>query len=119
FAADPGLMPGFLQELLIARAAGQLTWRLANQNASERDPNYYLQQISDIALTPAGQDRAQNRVVLLPPPDPDEDDGHDLSDLILRQVGEAITQEYAADQVVTFLGEQGIPPEWLTLPEGT
>lgn len=119
FAADPRLMPGFLQELMIARAAGQLTCRLANQNASERDPNYYLQQISDIALTSAGQDRARNRVVLLPPPDPGEDDGHDLSDLILRQVGDAIIQEYAADQVVTFLGEQGIPPEWLSLPEGT
>lgn len=119
FAADPRLMPGFLQELLIARAAGQLTWRMANQNASERDPNYYLQQISDLALTSAGQDRARNRAVPLPPPDPNEDDGHDLSDLILRQAGKAITQEYAADQVVTFLAEQGIPPDWLSLPEET
>jgi hypothetical protein len=62
-------MPGFLQELLIARAAGQLTWRLVNQNASLQDANYYLQQIQDIALTSAGQDRARNQVVLLPPPD--------------------------------------------------
>jgi uncharacterized protein (TIGR02391 family) len=119
FAADPRLMPGFLQELLIARAAGQLTWRLVNQNASLQDANYYLQQIQDIALTSAGQDRARNQVVLLPPPNPDEDDGHDLSDLILRQVADAITGEYAPDQVVTFLGEEGIPPDWLSLPEGT
>lgn len=119
FAADPRLMPGFLQELFIARAAGQLTWRLVDQNARPQDANYYLQQIQDIALTSAGQDRARNQVVVLPPPDPEEDDGHDLSDLILRQVADAITREYAPDQVVTFLGEQGMPPDWLPLPEGT
>jgi len=118
-AADPRLMPGFLQELFIARAAGQLTWRMMNQGANPQDANYYLQQIQDLALTPAGQDRARNRVVILPPLDPDEDDGHDLRDLILRQVAEAITREYAPDQVVIFLGEQGIPPDWLALPDGT
>jgi hypothetical protein len=41
FAADPRLMPGFLQELFIAQAAGQLTWRLMDQNANPRDANYY------------------------------------------------------------------------------
>jgi uncharacterized protein (TIGR02391 family) len=119
FAADPQLMPGFLQELFIAQAAGQLTWRLMDQNARPLDANYYLQQIQNLALTTAGQDRARNRMVLLPPPDPDEDDGHDLSDLILRRVADAITGEYAPDQVVTFLKEQGIPPDWLALPDGT
>jgi hypothetical protein len=74
-------MPGFLQELFIAQVAGQLTWQLMGQNATTRDANFYLQQIQDLALTTAGQDRARNRAVLLPPPDPDEDDGHDLSDL--------------------------------------
>lgn len=48
--------------------------------------NYFLQQVQDLALTPAGQDRARNRVVVLPPPDPDEDDGHDLSDLIVKSL---------------------------------
>jgi hypothetical protein len=115
YSADLRLMPGFLQELFIARAAGQLTWRLMNENANPQDANYYLQQIQDLALTPDGQDRARNRLVVLPSPDPDEDDGHDLSDLIFRQVAEAITHEYAPDQVVTFLGEQGIPPDWLAV----
>jgi uncharacterized protein (TIGR02391 family) len=118
-AADPQLMPGFLQELFIAHAAGQLTWQLRGQRANPQDANYYLQQIQELALTPAGQDRARNRVVVLPPPDPDEDDGHDLSDLILRQVAEAIGHQYASDQVVIFLGDQGIPPGWLALPDGT
>lgn len=118
-AADPQLMPGFLQELFIAQAAGHLTWRLGNHGANPQDANYYLQQIQDLALTPAGQDRARHRVVILPPPDPGEDDGHDLSDLIVRRVAEAITSEYAADQIATFLKEQGLPPDWLALPEGT
>lgn len=116
YAPDPQQMPGFLQELTIARAAGQLTWRLASQGANPRDANYYLQQVQDLALTPVGQDRARNRVVVLPPPDPGEDDGHDLSDLVLRQAAEAITREYAADQLATFLAEQGIPPDWLDFP---
>lgn len=33
FAAHLQLMPGFLQELFVARAAGHLTWRLMNQTA--------------------------------------------------------------------------------------
>ncbi len=36
-------------------------------------------------------------------PGPDDDDGNDLSDLIIRQVAEVITKEYAPDQVVIFL----------------
>lgn len=42
YSADPQLMPGFLQELLIAEAAGHLTWRLMDQMARLQDPNYYL-----------------------------------------------------------------------------
>jgi uncharacterized protein (TIGR02391 family) len=119
YAPDPQLTPGFLQELAVARDAEHLTWRLTDQGANPRDASQYLQQIWDLALTARGQDRARNRVVVLPPPDPGEDDGHDLSDLILRQAGEAISREYAPDQVVTFLAEQGLPPDWLQLPAGT
>jgi uncharacterized protein (TIGR02391 family) len=42
-----------------------------------------------------------------------------LSDLILRQVADAITAQYAPDEVAQFLAEEGIPPEQLTLPGGT
>lgn len=82
-------MPGFLQELLIARDASQVTWRLLKQAVGRRDANFYLQQIYELALTSPGQDRARNQVVILPLPDPDEDDGHDLSDLILKRVATA------------------------------
>jgi uncharacterized protein (TIGR02391 family) len=115
YSADPQLMPGFLQELLIAEAAGHLTWRLTDQRARLQDPNYYLQQIQNLALTPEGQDRARGRMIERPAPAPGEDDGHELSNLVLQQVAEIITREYAADQRVTFLAEQGIPPDWLQL----
>jgi hypothetical protein len=88
-APDPQLTPGFLQELAVARDAEHLTWRLTDQGANLRDASQYLHQIWDLALTARGQDRARNRVVVLPPPDPGEDDGHDL---ILRQAGEAISR---------------------------
>jgi uncharacterized protein (TIGR02391 family) len=117
YALDEQQMAGFLQELLIANAAELLTWRLLDQAIRPNDANYSLQQIYQLALTPSGQDRARNRVVVLPPPDPDDDDGHDLSDLIFRRIAYAITEEYAPDQRVVFLGEQGIPPGWLELPD--
>ena len=118
FGADPQVMSGFLQELFIARDASQVTWRLLNQAADRRDANFYLQQIYELALTSAGQDRARNQVVILPPPDPDEDDGHGLSDLILRRVAKAIIHEYAPDKITVFLSEQGIPPSWLAVENG-
>jgi hypothetical protein len=70
YAADPQLMPGFLQELLIAEAAGHLTWRLTDQRARLQDANYYLQQIRDLALTTEGQDRARGRMIERPAPSP-------------------------------------------------
>jgi hypothetical protein len=117
FSADPRLMPGFLQELFVARDAGHLTWRLTDQAVRPGDPNYYLQQIQDLALTAEGQDRARGRMVQRAAPAPGEDDGHQLSDLVLHQIAEVIAREYAADQRVTFLVEEGIPPDWYQLPE--
>jgi uncharacterized protein (TIGR02391 family) len=119
FAADPKLMPGFLQKLFIARAAGHLTWRIYGVEPSQNNANYYLQQMQDLALTPEGQDRARGRMIEHPVPDPDEDDGHELSDLVLQQVAEIITREYASDQRIPFLAEEGIPPAWLQPPEGS
>jgi uncharacterized protein (TIGR02391 family) len=113
FAADVKLMPGFLQELFVARAAGYLEWRIYGQEPNLNNPNYYLQQIQDLALTVAGQDRARGQVVVQPLPDPDEDDGHQLSDLILRRVADGINGQLAPDQVAILLGEEGLPPEWL------
>jgi uncharacterized protein (TIGR02391 family) len=111
--ADPKLYPGFLHELFIARDAGYLIWRIHGVEPNRNDPNYYLQQIQDLALTPAGQDRARGLVVVQALPDPDDDDGHDLSDLILRRVADGINGQLASDQAEVLLGEEGLPPEWL------
>ena len=108
FSAPPQLMPGFLQELLIAEAAGHLTWRLSTHAAHPGDANYYLQQIHDLALTVEGQDRARGQMIERPTPVPGEDDGHELSDLVLKQAAAIMTHEYAADQRVTFLAEEGM-----------
>jgi uncharacterized protein (TIGR02391 family) len=119
YPADTVAEAGFLQEMIAASAAGLLTWRLMDQTVPPTQVSYYLQQMRQLALTVEGQDRARNRIVELPPPEPGEDDGHDLSDLILRRVAEAISAEYAPDQAETFLHEQGIPPDWLELSENT
>ena len=42
-----------------------------------------------------------------------------LRDLILRQVADAVTAQYAPDEVAEFLAEEGILPAQLTLPDGT
>lgn len=76
----------------------------------------YLQAISDFALTVTGQDRALGRVVAQPPPDPAEDDGMMLSDLILGEVAGAITAQYAPDEVAVSLADEGIPRAQLPLP---
>jgi uncharacterized protein (TIGR02391 family) len=119
YAPDPQLMPGFLQELLIARAAGHLDWRIYGAEPNPNDPGYFLQQIQDLELTAEGQDRARGRMIERPAPVPGEDDGHELSDLVLRRVAEIIAREYASGQRVRFLADEGIPPGWLQLPAAT
>ena len=58
-------------------------------------------------------------MIAQPPPDPADDDGRMLSDLILRQIAAAVTAQYAPDEVAEFLAEEGILPAQLTLPDGT
>ena len=111
---------GFIQELHIARDRGLLTFKVQHNprpNLADAEPYYYLQTVSDFALTVDGQDRARGRVVVQPLPDPGEDDGRQLSNLIFRQIAAAIAEEYAPDEVADFLAAEGIPPEELPLPE--
>ena len=121
-ASQQQAMRGFAQELRIALDAGLLTFRADRDtppNLPDVDPNWYLQTIREFALTVAGQDRARGRIVVQPPPDPAEDDGRQISDLIVRQITDAISAEYAPDQVTQFLAEEGLPPRDLVLPEET
>ena len=113
---------GFIQELHIASDLGLLTFDVApgpaNVGPASADPSVYVQAISNFALTVTGQDRARGRVVAQPPPDPADDDGRMLSDLILRQIADAVTAQYAPDEVAEFLAEEGILPTQLILPDG-
>ena len=114
-------MRGFIQELQISAQSGLLTFKVQpdpRPNLADADPNGYLQTISDFALTVEGQDRARGRMIARPQPEPGEDDGRQLSDLILRQVAAAITDQYAPDEIAELLHAEGIPPEHMTLPEG-
>jgi uncharacterized protein (TIGR02391 family) len=118
----PERMRGFIQELHISAACGLLTFEVQpdpRPNLADTDPNWYLQTISDFALTVEGQDRARGRMIARPEPEPGEDDGRPISDLILRQVGAAITEQYAPDEMTVFLREESIPPAQLKHPEYT
>jgi uncharacterized protein (TIGR02391 family) len=114
------LIRGFVQELHIAADMGLLTFRIQpdpRPNLADADPHWYLQTISNFALTVAGQDRARGRIVVQPLPDPAEDDGRKISNLILKQIGDAITRQYAPDEVADFLHEEGLPPSQMAMPD--
>lgn len=120
--ADHGLIRGFVQELHNARDAGLLAFQVHDYHGPPADPfgnpHYYLQQIRDFALTVAGQDRARGQRVVVPLPDPDEDDGRLISSLVLRDIADAIGEEYSPPQVVDFLQESGIPLDRVPLADG-
>lgn len=113
---------GFVQELHIARDAGLLTFTHQIPGGGtpadpDSDPHFYLQQITNFALTIAGQDRARGQRVAVPLPDPAEDDGRPISGLILQQIATAIRGEYRADQIPLFLRDAQIPPPGLVVPQ--
>lgn len=118
----PDRMRGLIQELHICALSGLLTFTVQRDpyrpNLAEADPNYYLQAISDFALTVEGQDRARGRMLARPEPMPGEDDGRPVSDLILREVAAAVTEQYAADDRVMILRDEGIPPGEMPVPDG-
>ena len=112
YVHDQQQVRGFIQELHIARDLGLLIFDVRpslRPNLADADPNAYVQEISDFALTVSGQDRARGRVVAQPPPDPADDDGRMLSDLILREITDAITAQYAPDEVAQFPRGRGHP----------
>jgi uncharacterized protein (TIGR02391 family) len=112
---------GFIQELHIAHDHGLLTFKVQpspQPNLASTQPYSYLQTLSDFALTVKGQDRARGRILVQPPPDTAEDDGRQLSSLILKQIAASITEQYAPDEVAIFLREEGLPPAELPLPAG-
>lgn len=123
YQVDPHIDYGsFVRELLLARDANLLTYRemvWGDMRPDPADPNMFLQRISDLAVTMAGRDRAHGRIVLQPPPDPDEDDGRLIRGSTLEDIARVIGDAYTGTQLERFLAESGIPHEWIPPFEGT
>ncbi|MDQ2959804.1 MAG: TIGR02391 family protein [Candidatus Dormibacteraeota bacterium] len=108
----------FARELLIAREAELVTFEeLVGAGYRPLDPrvdaHMWLQQIGEIRLTIAGRDRARGRLILLPPPDPDEDDGRPIAYLTLENVAREIGDTYSAAQLQHFLTDSKIPQSYV------
>lgn len=101
------------RELLLARDAGLIHFESPPQFGGQAPPRLddyqFLGSLKDIQLTPFGRDRARGRVVMVPPPDPDEDDGRPIAALTLEEIARSIAQRYSGSQLPTFLVESGIP----------
>lgn len=113
----------FVHELHLARDAGYLTFRpvewVGMAPPDPRDPNMYLQRTTDFALTLAGRDRARGRVVELPPPDPDEDDGRAIGLMTIEEVARQIGDSYTGERLPLFLEESNVPREFIPPFAGT
>jgi len=108
----------FARELVLARNSGYLeyddqTWYGQPLADPARDPQTWLQQIREIHLTIAGRDRARGRIVMQPTPVSNEDDGHPISQLTLGEIAKAVAEHYDLSELRAFLGESGIPDEFI------
>jgi uncharacterized protein (TIGR02391 family) len=109
----------FARELILAHDAGFVEWRdMSARSVGDPNPqsntNYWLQQINELRLTLAGRDRARGRLIQLPTPDPEEDDGRPITGMTLEEVAKAISDTFGASQLPRYLIESGIPEEYVT-----
>ncbi len=115
YAEDARLLA---EELLLARDAGYLTFDDQGYGRQltdpKRDPHYWLQQIGDLHLTLSGRDRARGRVITVPLPDADEDDGRTVTGATLEEIARAIGETFTAAQLPRFLRDSGLPPELIS-----
>ncbi|MGD0197240.1 MAG: TIGR02391 family protein [Solirubrobacteraceae bacterium] len=112
----------FVRELFALLDAGLLTWRVQGQIGGAappdpRNPNYYLQQIDNIALTIPGRDRARGQIVRVSLPEPAEDDGRMIRASTLDDVAGAIAEPYTQYQAKRLLSEAGISAEHIPEPD--
>jgi hypothetical protein len=113
----------FLQELFVLQKAGLLTWELTKLPPQVRqldpsDAQYYLQNVHYPALTFEGRNTARGRIIFVPPPEPDEDDGRSIPGLIIKDIAVSIQQAVGGQddfrRELEFLAESGISPENLS-----
>ena len=115
----------FVRELLAMADGGLLTWQVLSslgrvREITPNDPNDYLQNIRDIALTvPRGRDRARGRIVVVPLPEPDEDDRRMIASLTLDDIANIIGSVYSLQQTIQFLRDAGVSLEQISAGEGS
>ena len=122
-ALDDGDYGRFLHELFVLQAAGLLSWQLMQSPGRVRqitpaEPLDFLNNSRDFSLTYEGRNQAQGRVILVPLPDPAEDDGRMIASLTLEDIANAMTVHYDTEQAYRFLVESGISPEYLQFARG-
>lgn len=105
-----------IRELFVLRNAGLVTWEVMSshgrvQPITPNNPNDYLNNIREFALTISGRDRARGHIVQVPTPDPAEDDGRMIASLTLEEVARSIDAVYAPFRAIRLLIEAGISPE--------
>jgi hypothetical protein len=113
---DDGDYSRFLHELFVLQAAGLLSWQLIQSPGRVRqitpaEPLDFLNNSRDFSLTYEGRNQAQGRVILIPPPDPGEDDGRVIASLTLEYVAKSITRQLDQFQVAQLIVEGGISGE--------
>ncbi len=102
-----------IRELFALHDAGLLTWQVMSsigrvREISPNDPNDYLNNIREFALTINGRDRARGQVIYVSTPDSDEDDGRPIASLTLEDVAKCIGRKYEPHQAVQLLMESCI-----------
>jgi hypothetical protein len=105
-----------IRELLVLHQGGFVGWQVVSSIGRVRpitpnEPNDYLNNIRDFALTISGRDRARGTVVQVATPDPTEDDGRMIATLTLEDIARSISRVYAPFQAIQLLIEAGLSPE--------
>ena len=77
----------------------------------------YVQSLWRFELTTTGRDRARGRVVLQGLPEPRQDDGRPIPELVLGQFAETIAGYYSVRQLERFLYDAGLREDKFSGPE--
>ena len=113
---------GFIQELRIASDPGPLSFDVApgppNVGPASADPSVYVQAFSNFALTVTGQGPGTRLGGRPAAPGPRRRRRQDSQRSDPPRIADVITAQYAPDEAVEFLAQEGIPPAQLTTPEG-
>lgn len=110
----------FIRELEDAQRFGFIDFRIMRYGGDTAPPNpdvmganNYLAQMVEIRLTATGRDRARCRVYEREPPDPGEDDGSPITQLVFAQIAEIVGGTYAPGRLRLFLEDSGLPRDMI------